>query len=126
MHGNLNDDVPIGTYLTMYSSRMMGMLPGPSFRIDVCDFIAEHFPQQPSIRCPINQWAVPLILRSIAMNSTMNTAGENNQQQDQQPTGITVTGKCPWFVLPGSYNARVELRTADSVLTCASSTLRIA
>ena len=86
---------------------------GYIFKLDLCDYIAGKFKNSPRpIRCPINQWAILLVLNAIA------------QQSDDGSAGMKI--KVPRLMIPGNYKTTVQLKSGSGeVMTCATTMLQV-
>lgn len=120
LEGFLDEDIPEGTVLEMTSSkRGFGILPGPSFKLDVCKFIAEQFPNSPHpIRCPLNKYAILLVMNALQKMSAPSGDGTPGP-------AATFQTYVPWMVIPGRYRMTVRLRAGSHDITCATTMVRI-
>lgn len=120
IQGKMQDDIPTGTYLQLSSwNKYLPFLPGPSAKVDICSFISKQFPDAPTpVKCPINQWAIQLVLHAIGVQSQSNGSSSS---------GLQFGSHVPWYIFGGNYTTTVQLKTqSGDDITCASTEIVVA
>jgi hypothetical protein len=95
-----------GTKLTL-KTYWNHIFPGPRYSLDICSSVAQNFPDS-NYTCPISSYGIKLIFLSM-------------QQFHHEKQGFVI----PSAALPGKYKAFLELKSPDSKITCAKTTLII-
>ena len=130
LQGWLEDDIPEGTLLEMYSWRQgVRLWPGPHFSLDVCKFFEEEFKDAAvPVRCPLNSYGTLLLMNALKQKyaNTTNSMGTDTSMATNSTGGAGMFSvKVPWWIVGGRYRATVQLRSGKRIMTCATTLLRI-
>jgi hypothetical protein len=110
----LEDDLIPGTVLITdgWKKNAWRMPKLPEQRMDICNFIAESYPNNTEVRCPMNQWASKLVMYAI-----QQFRGESDFIKP-----LVVPARRSFV---GDFVVRVRLINPDTTVTCAMTTVQI-